>query len=132
MVTNFVLLDFARLSSLLHFTEMITIADKEHLAELLKEQSPEVPWITVEYSSLGGEEHASLFPRISLDKTWINNIYHNSRYSIFSVRWNNMKERYVVEQISSGKMKLRFRKSSACKNLDAVASKISTYLESCK
>ena len=45
----------------------------------------EVKYMAMEYSTLGGEDRASIFIKISLDERseWNNGIFHNSRYAIF-------------------------------------------------
>lgn len=63
--------------------------------------------LKVSESSLGG--HTSLFVHLSLDykDEWVNGIFHNSRYAIFSLADDK------VELISKGLGMPKFRKSKA-------------------
>ena len=46
------------------------------------------PWVKVERSTLGGEEQASLFIKVSMDpkETWVSGILENSRWALFGVQ----------------------------------------------
>lgn len=74
-------------------------------------------------SELGGNK--SYFVHLSLDKKedWVNNIFHNSRYAIFSI--SNGK----VELISKGLNMPKFRKSNI-KSEQNLAEKIVNYCKS--
>ena len=81
-----------------------------------------VPHCKVSKSDLGG--YTSYFIHLSLDdpKDWVNGIYHNSRYAIFSVGDK-------VELISSGTGMPKFRKGKV-KNQDQLADRIINYCKS--
>lgn len=85
-------------------------------SETLKEKLSFFPYVSVESATLAG--HTSLFVKVSLDikDKWINGIYHNSRYSIFTIRDGS------IEQISKHSVN-KFRKSKA-QTLDDVAAKL--------
>lgn len=105
-------------------------SDSLKLQEQLKEYG--IPFVNVQYSNLGGNKNASLIVKISLDskETWINGIYHNSRYSMFHVTWNRDKEKFTIEQFSRHFNLLNFRKNSRVKSLMDVADKILYYAQS--
>lgn len=50
----------------------------------------------VHISTLGGKENISIIIQLSLDKkeTWINNIFHNSRYYLFHIYNNGVVENF--------------------------------------
>jgi hypothetical protein len=77
--------------------DTILLAQDSNLQELTKslQQLPEVRDVTVNWSNLRGIP--SIFLYVSLDdrSEWINDIFFNSRYAIFSIH-NDMK----LEQIS--------------------------------
>lgn len=79
--------------------------------------------LKVSESSLGG--HTSTFVHLSLDykDEWVNGIFHNSRYAIFSISDGK------VELISKGLGMPKFRKSKADNELKA-AEKIVKYCQS--
>lgn len=83
----------------------------------------EIRYIKYSVSNLGG--HTSNFVHLSLDdkEQWVNNIYHNSRYAIFSIQDGKM------ELISKGLGMPKFRKCNA-KNEANVAEKIVKYCQS--
>ena len=64
-----------------------TKTDSESLAGMIRMLDPlsEVKYMQMEYSTLGGEDRASIFIKVSLDERseWNYGIYHNSRYAIF-------------------------------------------------
>ena len=80
----------------------------------------EIKHCKVSESSLGG--HTSNFVHLSLDPkdSWINGIYHNSRYAIFSIADGKL------ELISKGLDMPKFRKSRADSE-SKVAEKIVKY-----
>lgn len=67
------------------------------------------PFLSTETINLGNS--SSTFFKVSADaqETWINNIFHNSRYGIFCLRDNKL------ELISKGLNTTKFRK---CKCID--------------
>jgi len=75
------------------------------------------PYAQVKRGSLGG--HTSITVYVSLDprEWWINGIYHNSRYSIFSISDGKM------EQIARHHKVPKFRKCKI-KDFDHVVSKL--------
>lgn len=79
------------------------------------------PYVKRSESSLGGS--TSVFYHISLDprETWINNIFHNSRYLILCLRDGKL------ECISKGLNMPTFRKCSAADGQQA-ASRIDAYI----
>ena len=83
------------------------------------------PHVDVEFSTLGGEERASIIIKVSLDPkdTWINNIFHNSRYSMFHFGSDNK-----VEQFGKHYQLSKFRKANV-KNLDQVIEKIKQWAD---
>lgn len=83
----------------------------------------EIPYLKVSDSNLGPT--TSYFIHLSLDnkEEWSNNIFHNSRYAIFSVQNNKL------ELISKGLGMPKFRKSKADNELKA-AEKIVKYCQS--
>lgn len=91
----------------------------------LRERLSFVPFVSVSTSNLGG--HSSYFIHLSLDPkdTWSYNIFHNSRYSIFSISDGK------IEQLSCGSKSLKFRKSNA-KDLDSVVNKIQLWFDKVK
>lgn len=82
----------------------------------------EIRYIKHSVSNLGG--HTSNFVHLSLDdkEQWVNNIYHNSRYAIFSIQDGKL------ELISKGLGMPKFRKCNA-KNEANVAEKIVKYCQ---
>ena len=94
------------------------------LAETI--QSDSIQHLKVSTSSLGGSE--SGFVHLSLDKKedWINNIFHNSRYAIFTIGRDNK-----LELISKHYNMPKFRKCKV-KSIENVAEKIRNYCNSVK
>ena len=92
------------------------------LAETI--QSGAIQHLKVSTSSLGGSE--SGFVHLSLDKKedWINNIFHNSRYAIFTVGSDSK-----LELISKHYNMPKFRKCKV-KSIEHVAEKIRNYCNS--
>lgn len=78
-----------------------------------------IPVYSVELSTLGGAERASILIKISLDEkdTWANGIYHNSRFSMFSINGGK------IEQFARNSATPKFRKCSI-KSVDDVVNKI--------
>jgi hypothetical protein len=59
-------------------------------------KSLEVPYKYIKLSKLGGADNTSLIMYISMDsqESWINRIYHNSRYYTLSLSINGVLEVY--------------------------------------
>jgi hypothetical protein len=79
----------------------------------------------VSLSSLGGADKSTMFLHLSADskENWINGIYHNSRYAIFSLNCIGK-----LELISKGFNMPKFRKCSVKGSLHA-AEKIVKYFQ---
>jgi len=90
-----------------------TEADRDTLAAALKAT---FPVSFVDRSTLGGEQNASLIVKVSLDPEdeWINGIFHNSRYAMFSVGGGK------IEMFSYSKT-AKFRKSNASSIEEAIS-----------
>ena len=90
---------------------------------ILQENLQGISYVNVSKESLGG--HTSVFVHLSLDnkETWAYNIFHNSRYAIFSIADGK------VELLSKGLGMPKFRKCNA-KNEENVAEKIVKYCQS--
>ena len=90
-----------------------TETDRETLAAALKAT---FPVSSVVRSTLGGEQNASLIVKVSLDPKaeWINGIFHNSRYAMFSVVGGK------IEMFSHSKT-AKFRKSNASSVEEAIS-----------
>lgn len=60
--------------------------------ETVKEALAGLPWVNVGRSTLGGEERASLFVKLSLDprEAWAYGILQNSRWAMFSIQGGKM------------------------------------------
>jgi len=87
---------------------------------LMQDEFSKIRWSKGSESNLGPT--TSCFIHLSLDKKedWINGIFHNSRYAIFSIQNGKL------ELISKGLGMPKFRKSNAKSNED-VAAKIVRY-----
>ena len=90
-----------------------TVADRDTLAASLKATFPAS---SVERSTLGGEQNASLIVKVSLDpkEEWINGIFHNSRYAMFSIGGGK------IEMFSYSKT-VKFRKANASNVEEAIS-----------
>lgn len=105
-----------------------TQLDCDNLPGMIRQQDPltSIKYIMTDRSTLGGEDKASLFIRISLDERseWINNIFHNSRYAIFSLNGNKL------ELIAKHYEMPKFRKATIKnENLLNVAERIARYAQ---
>ena len=103
-----------------------TAQDSGNLFSLIKSLDPmnEVKYVMTDRSTLGGEDNASIFIRISLDERseWINTIFHNSRFAIFSLNGNKL------ELIAKHHEMPKFRKATIKnENLLNVAERIVNY-----
>lgn len=98
-----------------------TPSDAAKIKENLKVST--IPFSSVELSTLGGPERASILIKISLDNkdTWVNGIYHNSRYSMFSINGGK------IEQFAKCHSLPKFRKCSV-KSMDDVMDKIQKWI----
>ena len=72
--------------------------------------SIDLPFLTVEFSTLGGIEHASILVTISKQKReeWENGIFHNSSYRMFSLTPDMRLESfsgYNTNKFRAGKVK---------------------------
>jgi hypothetical protein len=94
-----------------------TSSDAATIEENLKVE--QIPHLHVELSTLGGVDRATIIIKISLDDkdTWVNGIYHNSRYSMFHLNGGKL------EQFSRNHKLPKFRKATI-KSVDDVANKI--------
>ena len=90
-----------------------TATDRDTLAASLKAT---FPVSSVNRSTLGGEQNASLIVKVSLDpkEEWINGIFHNSRYAMFSVGGGK------IEMFSYNKT-AKFRKANASSVEEAIS-----------
>lgn len=81
-----------------------------------------LPYLHVDHSTLGG--HSSIFFKVSADakNTWINNIFHNSRYGIFCLADGKL------ELISKGLNTSKFRKCK-CNDEETALTKIQSWIE---
>lgn len=97
-----------------------TAGDAEVVLDNLKEL---FPWVKVERSTLGGEERASLFMKLSLDpkETWESGIVENSRWALFGVQGGKL---YMVAG-SYGRVP-KFRKVDA-KSVTNIINKVMTW-----
>lgn len=106
---------------------MFDSTDVETLDSLIRMKDPTncIKYNRVSYSELGGSS-ISLFVNSSADESeeWINGIFHNSRYAIFSIQSD--KGVYKLELISTGLDMPKFRKCKI-KNLDDISDKIVRY-----
>lgn len=95
---------------------------KSEDSKLLASKLEFFPYVAVSTATLAG--HSSLHVRVSLDPRdqWVNGIYHNSRYSMFTIRDGK------IEQIAMYGL-AKFRKSKI-KSLDDVASKLKKWFDS--
>ena len=80
------------------------------------------PYINTETTTLAN--HTSTFIKVSADtkETWINGIFHNSRYGIFCLSDNKL------ELISKGLNTTKFRKCK-CNDKETALTKISQWME---
>ena len=80
------------------------------------------PYLFTETSTLGG--HSSTFFKVSADtqETWINGIFHNSRYGIFCLADGKL------ELISKGLNTTKFRKCK-CNDEETALTKIAQWME---
>jgi len=81
------------------------------------------PYIHIDNSTLGN--HTSTFLKVSADTqdSWINNIFHNSRYGIFCLADGKL------ELISKGSNTAKFRKCK-CSDEQTAMQKIQQWMES--
>lgn len=105
---------------------MFVSTDVENLEILIrmKDSTNNINYHKVSYSDLG--QSPSLFVHASADKIneWLNGIFHNSRYAIFSIQSD--KGVYKLELISKGLDMPKFRKCKI-KSLDDISDKIVLY-----
>ena len=89
----------------------------------LEDQDNVIQHCKVSLSTLGGDDKATIFLHLSADnkENWINGIYHNSRYAIFSLNSDSK-----LELISKGLNMPKFRKCKV-KGTHHVAEKIVKY-----
>ena len=80
------------------------------------------PYLSTEISTLGG--HSSTFFKVSADtqESWINGIFHNSRYGIFCLADGKL------ELISKGLNTTKFRKCK-CNDEETALQKIQQWIE---
>jgi hypothetical protein len=106
---------------------MFDSTDVETLDSLIRMKDPTdcIKYNKVSYSELGGSS-ISLFVNASADnkEEWVNGIFHNSRYAIFSIQSD--KGVYKLELISNGLNMSKFRKCKI-KNLDDISDKVVAY-----
>lgn len=95
-----------------------TRSDANQIRESLSHQ---FPFVFTDFSTLGGEQNASIIIKLSLDdrSTWEYGIFENSRFSIFHL--NSQK----LEQIARNHTLSKFRKSTVKSNDDLVKKIIS-------
>ena len=88
-----------------------TVSDAEQIQENLKSHFPAV---SANLSTLGG--HTSIIIKLSLDQkeTWMNGIFQNSRFSMFSLNENKL------EQFAKHHQVTKFRKSTIKSNQDGI------------
>lgn len=108
---------------------MFNSGDSDSLATLIRMADPlqQIRYLKVSESDLGGS--VSLFIHLSLEdqEDWINNIFHNSAYSIFSIQTDSNTGVASMEQISKHYMTPNFRKTKV-KNLQQIADKLQAWL----
>jgi len=82
------------------------------------EKKINAPYVETTVSTLGGEERASVMIRVSLDSkdSWNNNIYQNSRYGQFKVRYDGVLEGFS----QSHNLKKKFRKTKVKTTSDVI------------
>jgi hypothetical protein len=99
-----------------------TEEDSHKLADLLK--AAIIPYVSTSFTSLGGEDQASIFIRISRQdkKDWPGGIFHNSDYVIFSLHSDNK-----LSNVSKHNMP-KFRKATV-KSIEDVANRIIKYFK---
>lgn len=106
---------------------MFDSTDVVNLDSLIRMKDPTdcIKYNKVSYSELGGSA-ISLFVNASADniEEWVNGIFHNSRYAIFSIQSD--KGVYKLEIISNGLNMPKFRKCKI-KNLDDISDKVVAY-----
>jgi len=80
------------------------------------------PYLSIDNSTLGG--HSSTFLKVSADtqESWINGIFHNSRYGIFCLTDGKL------ELISKGLNTTKFRKCK-CNDEQTALQKIQQWME---
>ena len=80
------------------------------------------PYLSIDNSTLGNS--SSIFFKVSADaqESWINGIFHNSRYGIFCLRDNKL------ELISKGLNTTKFRKCK-CNDEETALTKIQQWME---
>jgi len=80
------------------------------------------PYLKIDQSTLGN--HTSIFIKVSADskESWINSIFHNSRYGIFCLADGKL------ELISKGLNTTKFRKCK-CNDEETALQKISQWME---
>lgn len=98
-------------------------SDVDNLRSIIKSLDPlsEIGYLSISYSDLGGT--CSLFIHASLEKEedWPYNIFHNSRYAIFSLDRDGK-----MELLSKGLNMPKFRKCKV-KNLTHIAERFIQY-----
>lgn len=96
---------------------------KSEDSKLLASKLEFLPYVAVSTATLAG--HSSLHVRVSLDPKdkWVNGIYHNSRYSMFTIRDGK------IEQIARHYDLAKFRKSKF-KGFDDAVSKLKKWFDS--
>lgn len=90
-------------------------------AEILKGLQKHFPAVSANLSTLGGPQNASIIIKLSLDQkeTWINGIFQNSRFSMFSLNENKLEQFAKCSKLS------KFRKSTIKSNDDVVTKIVS-------
>lgn len=104
--------------------DIVTLAQQSSLEELQTKLQAILPQVSVSWQNLGGIP--SVFIHASLDEqnSWINGIFHNSRYSIFAIH-DDMK----LEQISRQHLTAKLRKSKVT-GIDSIVAKIEKWSQS--
>jgi hypothetical protein len=98
-----------------------TTSDVDKIKENFKLST--IPHYSVSLSTLGGAERATIIIKVSLDTkdTWENGIFHNSRYSMFSLHGGKMEQFSLQSQLP------KFRKCNC--SVDDVVNKIMKWSE---
>ena len=113
-----------KLKSLLIEEAVMTLDAAQQLANRLDKEI-NAPYVRAYISTLGGKERPSVMLTVSLDdqKSWPNNILHNSRWMMFDIAYDGT----IVQHARDSKVK-NFRKSRFTEP-DQVINKINTYLK---
>ena len=83
------------------------------------------PWISIQKSTLGGDENVALMIKISLDpqKDWANKIYQNSRYAMIRLGADGEMEMFASDR------KLKNMRKTKFKSAKDVVGKINTWIK---